>query len=105
MRSLILTLFLTSTFVAQSGFHKNYSESVSRNEADDPVVELKPDQKKQDDDVIRVDTDLVTIPVRVTTRAGRPARPAIGRPTRFRCAQTRYRNSCARNDWRDARGI
>lgn len=57
---------------AQSGFHKNYSESVSRNEADDPVVELKADQKKNDDEIIRVDTDLVTIPVRVTSRRGRP---------------------------------
>ncbi len=69
---LILILILCSTALAQSGHYKNYSESVSRNEADDPVVELKPDQKKADDDVIRVDTDLVTIPVRVTTKGGRP---------------------------------
>jgi len=68
----ILVLIFASTGLAQSGHHKNYSESVSRNEADDPVVELKPEQKKADDDVIRVDTDLVTIPVRVTTKGGRP---------------------------------
>lgn len=69
---LMLILFLCSEAFAQSGRSKNYSESVSRNEANDSVVELKSDQKKLDDDVIRVDTDLVTIPVRVMTRGGRP---------------------------------
>lgn len=68
----ILVLIIASIAIAQSGFHKNYSESVSRNEANDPVVELKAEQKKADDDIIRVDTDLVTIPVRVMTRGGRP---------------------------------
>lgn len=69
--SAILLAFTTS-IPAQSGSHKNYSESVSRNEANDAVVELKPDLKKPDDDIIRVETDLVTIPVRVMTRGGRP---------------------------------
>lgn len=69
---LILAVAFASPLVAQSGFHKNYSESVSRNEANDPVVELKTDQKRPDDDIIRVDTELVTIPVRVTSRSGRP---------------------------------
>ena len=78
----ILILIFGAFAHAQSGFHKNYSESVSRNEANDPVVELKADQKKPDDDIIRVDTDLVTIPVRVTSKSGRPV-PDI-KPNEFK---------------------
>jgi len=65
---------LAATYFGQSARHKNYSESVSRYDrsapADDETGTRTSDSG--DDDVVHIDTDLVTIPVRVTTRGGRP---------------------------------
>lgn len=52
---------------AQSGRYGGYSESVSRSKTKPPAL-VKPDPK---DDTIRVETDLVTIPVRVTSKDSR----------------------------------
>lgn len=65
----IISSILATALSAQSGFKKQYSESVSRYDTSDPV-ESK--DKKDDDEIVRVETDLVTIPVRVTTKGGRP---------------------------------
>ncbi len=78
--SVILLLFtLCLSAFSQSGRQKGYSESISRGERSDaPVTELAPRAKqinsavKEDSEIIRVETDLVTIPVRVTTRRGQP---------------------------------
>lgn len=72
---LILVTALALSAAAQSGRTKGYSESLSRSEAAEaPVVELKTTEKKDDDEnaVVRIETDLVTIPVRVTSKSGRP---------------------------------
>lgn len=68
--SLILIVSIINT-PAQSRRVQNYSESAARTEkmpASTPPV--KPSSKP--DDVIRVDTDLVTIPVRISDKSGRP---------------------------------
>ena len=72
---LILVTVLALNVPAQSGRTKGYSESLSRSEAAEaPVVELKATDKKEEDEnaVVRIETDLVTIPVRVTSKSGRP---------------------------------
>lgn len=70
---------LTLSISAQSGRTKGYSESTARNEkrkiaaapapaaADTPKARTDP----ADLDVIKIETDLVTIPVRVTDKSGR----------------------------------
>lgn len=70
---LVIAIFISSSAFGQSGRTKNYSESksnISPTEqpirGDDKPVQTSPD------DVIRVETDLVTIPVRITHRGGRP---------------------------------
>jgi VWFA-related protein len=60
---------LAATAVGQSANKKQYSESVSQYDRS-TVSETK--DRKSDDDIVRVETDLITIPVRVTTRGGRP---------------------------------
>lgn len=65
-----ICLVLASVAAGQSAHKKQYSESVSRYDRA-AVVEAE-DRDDKDDSIIRVDTDLVTIPVRVTTRGGRP---------------------------------
>lgn len=75
-----ICLVLASVAAGQSAHKKQYSESVSRYDRATVVEGEKRDEK--DDSIIRVDTDLVTIPVRVTTRGGRPV-PDI-KQTEFR---------------------
>lgn len=74
----LFLLFCLSLF-PQSGRQKEYSESVSRGErVGASVSETDRDPKSinsggsSDLDIIRVETDLVTIPVRVSTRRGEP---------------------------------
>ena len=72
MKAFILLIFVvsfTTDAVGQSGRVSGYSESPSeRIEA--PAAAAK--KVGKDDDVVRVETDLVTIPVRVSERGGRP---------------------------------
>lgn len=65
----IIFVFLACATVAapQSGRVGNYSESVARSKA-----KATPEPVKPNDETIRVETDLVTVPVRVTSRNGRP---------------------------------
>ncbi len=74
-----LFILLCLSVFPQSGRQKGYSESISRGERiDAPVREIDPKSKinnsvgNSDSDIIRVETDLVTIPVRVTTKRGQP---------------------------------
>ncbi len=74
-----LTLFVLACVVdmnAQSGRVGGYSESESARIAvrrpTPAAVAKKPDSPSGDGDVIRVLTDLVTIPVRIATRDGKP---------------------------------
>lgn len=70
---LIVTVLVAASAFGQSGRTKNYSESKSNiSPTEQPVRgDDKPIQTAPDD-VIRVETDLVTIPVRITHRNGRP---------------------------------
>lgn len=70
----LFILILASAGISQSAHKKNYSESVSRYDTTLPAegTDKPAETKAKDDEVVRVETDLVTIPVRVTTRAGRP---------------------------------
>ena len=54
---------------AQSRHYKDYSESATRTER---MPEPTPTPVGKPDNVIRVDTDLVTVPVRITEKSGRP---------------------------------
>lgn len=70
--ALMISLLSGSILIAQSGRTKNYSESTSK-ETGKAVAEAAADtSQKTDEDVIRVETDLVTIPVRIEERNGRP---------------------------------
>lgn len=70
---LIAFAVVTATASAQSGNRRTYSESVSRYDRSIPPDDTNEAAKQRpDDDVVRIETDLVTIPVRVTTRSGRP---------------------------------
>ena len=70
-RSIVLILILVAAdAVAQSRNFKNYSESAARTERVPPADAREKNAEK--DDVIRVDTDLVTVPVRISDRDGRP---------------------------------
>lgn len=59
---------------AQSGRTKPYSESAARSDRNVPIEKIEKAEKdgSKDDDIVRVETELVTIPVRVATRKGRP---------------------------------
>lgn len=70
LRIATLFILLAASVAGQSGHKKQYSESVSRYDRAS-VVETE-NSSERDESIIRVDTDLVTIPVRVTTRGGRP---------------------------------
>jgi Ca-activated chloride channel family protein len=79
----ILTFLVVGAVVSQSRRAKNYSDSATRNEKFDTVeqtaelevttpVAALPKPETSEDKVIRVETDLITIPVRVASRDGRP---------------------------------
>jgi VWFA-related protein len=74
LRFVAIVLFLAPLMVpAQSGRLGAYSESTSRYEDKRPLT--SGDGSKHvptDDDVVKIETDLITIPVRITTRAGGP---------------------------------
>ena len=59
------------TLIAQSRHFKDYSESAARTERV-PKGSPPPATPAKQDDVIRVDTDLVTIPVRISDKGGNP---------------------------------
>src|SRR6185369_3450638 len=66
--SVALILLLSSIFVsAQSRRFKDYSESATRTEK----VPLNAPKTEKQEDVVHVDTDLVTIPVRISGKDGR----------------------------------
>ena len=65
----LLTASLAGFSFSQSRRAKDYSESAARTER---VPEPTPTPAGKPDDVIRVDTDLVTVPVRITEKSGRP---------------------------------
>ena len=71
---LLFVLMFCWPIIGQSGRVVNYSETPSRDDKY-PVVEKqqKPDGEAiETDDVIRIDTDLVVIPVQISDRKGRP---------------------------------
>ena len=70
---LLLSLIFAAAFQApaQSRRFQNYSESAARTETvPEPGAQIKTSTKA--DDVIHVDTDLVTIPVRISDKSGKP---------------------------------
>jgi Ca-activated chloride channel homolog len=71
MRKLIalsLLLLITVAANAQSRRAKQYSESTAKTtKREDP-----PEPKLAEDDIVRIETDLVMVPVRVTEKNGRP---------------------------------
>jgi len=68
--ALIFCLAVPGIF-AQSNRYKSYSESSTRTEKiPQPTPTPKPTGKS--DEVVRVDTDLVTVPVRISEKSGRP---------------------------------
>ncbi len=76
-RSIALFAILTITAAlsaGQAGRVKGYSESIARGDrsSDTPDKPRSTPKPPKDDDIVRIETDLVTIPVRVNTRKGRP---------------------------------
>lgn len=72
--SLIVITTLSPVY-SQSGRTKGYSESSARNERPRPAInssKFTVNSDPADVDVIRVETDLITIPVRITDKRGRP---------------------------------
>jgi Ca-activated chloride channel family protein len=67
---LLLILALPGLF-AQSNRYKNYSESATRIEKM-PESTPTPKPSAKSEEVIRIDTDLVTVPVRISDKDGRP---------------------------------
>src|ERR1041385_3605382 len=70
--AVIIICFGTFGTLAQSARVAGYSESVSRYDDKRPLVEKDPSRSKPPDDIVRIDTDLVTIPVRITSKKGGP---------------------------------
>jgi len=71
----LIVSFSFGSIMAQSGRVQIYSESIPKSQNDAPVVELPQQAGKapvDDDDVVRVETDLVTIPVQIAERSGQP---------------------------------
>src|SRR5438045_4208844 len=79
----LLTFLVVGAVVSQSRRAKNYSDSATRNEKFDTVeqttepevttpVATLPKPETGEDKVVRVETDLITIPVRIASRDGRP---------------------------------
>jgi Ca-activated chloride channel homolog len=75
--SLLIGLIISFSFggiLAQSGRVQIYSENTPKNQNDAPVVELSQQASKtsvSEDDVVRVETDLVMIPVQIAERSGK----------------------------------
>ncbi|MFN6964909.1 MAG: VWA domain-containing protein [Pyrinomonadaceae bacterium] len=67
---LAFILALSVTAQSQSRRSRGYSESAARTERSSPT-DPRPMPPAGDDDVVRVKTDLVTVPVRVSSRDGR----------------------------------
>jgi Ca-activated chloride channel family protein len=68
----LIVICLPVLAVAQSGRMGGYSESVSKSKGKSPASDIDVTETKADEDTIKVETDLVTIPVRVTTRGQKP---------------------------------
>jgi VWFA-related protein len=69
---LIVLITLVVAVEGQSGRSTGYSESSSRSSIKLNHTSTAARRKERDSDVIRVETDLVTIPVRVRTKSGKP---------------------------------
>lgn len=72
---IFVVLTMTALHAAgQAGRVKGYSESIARGDRSSDVAAEKVSAPKteKDDGIVRIETDLVTIPVRVNTRKGRP---------------------------------
>lgn len=74
LASIFILILIGSVLPApsQSGRTKAYSESVARGDRVEPVPDKQRPKVNPDDDIVRIETDLVTVPVRVSTRKGRP---------------------------------
>ena len=68
---LLICVLSAAAAAAQSGHKQKYSESVSQYDTAQPS-EPHAAQSGNDEDIIKVETDLVMLPVRVTSRKGRP---------------------------------
>ncbi len=71
----LVILFSFGSILAQSGRVPVYSESTSRDGKDSPIVESTPQSGKPavpEDEIVRIETDLVTIPVQIAERNGKP---------------------------------
>jgi Ca-activated chloride channel family protein len=65
--SLLILVVSVISLLAQSRHFKDYSESATRTERiPDQIAPIK-----EQDDVIRIETDLVTVPVRISDKSGR----------------------------------
>ncbi|MEP6847710.1 MAG: hypothetical protein ABI999_02560, partial [Acidobacteriota bacterium] len=69
--AIVVLIFCALSVAAQSARVDYYSESNSRYDDKRPLIE-KDASRPADDEVVRVDTDLVTIPVRIISKDGRP---------------------------------
>jgi VWFA-related protein len=69
--AVLVVILAASASSAQSKHAKTYSESSSIVEK--PGTPKNETRKKPDEDVVRVETDLVTVPVRIFSKDGRPA--------------------------------
>jgi len=76
MRTFTLAVFLSSILNAvaygQSARVGPFSESTSRYDEKTPLIEKPAKTGKPEDEIIQIDTDLVTVPVRITSKTGRP---------------------------------
>ncbi|MBK9767088.1 MAG: hypothetical protein IPP63_08700 [Chloracidobacterium sp.] len=72
--SILIALLAATATVGRAGRVKGYSESIARGDrsSESPDKPKIPSKSEKDDGVVRIETDLVTIPVRVSTRKGRP---------------------------------
>ncbi|KXK06001.1 MAG: von Willebrand factor type A domain-containing protein [Acidobacteria bacterium OLB17] len=68
---IILCIFAASLAAAQSRHKKPYSESVSRYDVAVPKDDGPRSEATPNDDVVRIETDLIMIPVKVATKNGR----------------------------------
>ncbi|MCC6824926.1 MAG: VWA domain-containing protein [Acidobacteria bacterium] len=68
---LLICVLSAAAAAAQSGHKQKYSESVSQYDTAQPS-EPHAAPSGNDEDIIKVETDLVMLPVRVTSRKGRP---------------------------------
>lgn len=68
---IVFVLLASALAGAQSRHKKPYSESVSQYDISTPREEATHKDNNANDDVLRIETDLVMIPVKVTTKNGR----------------------------------